>query len=358
MGTLAVEQALRGVYANTTRQGIAFYCADTIDTDQTYQLCAIARDFLENGREIVLNIVSKSGTTTETLVNASIFVDLLRSYRPETYHDWVVITSDEGSPLMEYAEQHDVTSLTIPQQLGGRFSVLSAVGMFPLALLGVDIDALQAGAREATQACLEDHEENPAMLSAIILYQHYAHGRNIHDTFLFAPGLRCVGEWYRQLMGESIGKKKGKDDQTIRVGITPTVSVGTLDLHSVAQLYLAGPYDKFTTFVYTKQHSNGVTIPDAGFVHKLPVSGRSVAEVKDAVLKGVKRAYQGEDRPYVSLAMADTSETSLGQLLQFKMFEIVYLGILLQINPFDQPQVELYKQETRDILKANDKEQT
>lgn len=352
LGTVAIEDAVRGLFSHECTQDIAFYCADTIDTDRTYQLCTIARGMLENGHDIILNVISKSGTTTETLINASIFIDLLKTYRPKTYHDLIVITTDPDSPLEAYADERDITTLHIPPKVPGRYSVLTAVGVFLLHLLGIDTQALCKGARQATETCLQARSDNPAIISAIILYQHYAHGRNIHDTFLFDAGLRELGEWYRQLMGESIGKRKGDDKQLIRVGITPTVSIGTVDLHSVAQLYLAGPYDKFTTFVDIQSHPDDVNIPDVGLVQKLPIAGKRVEQVKEAIFAGVQRAYQQEKRPYVTISLADKSEEALGEFMQFKMFEMVYLAHIFGVNPFNQPQVELYKQETRSILQA------
>lgn len=357
LGTVAIEDAIRGLFSRECTGDIAFYCADTIDTDRTYQLCTIARQLLEHGKNIVVNVVSKSGTTTETLINASIFIHLLEQYRPDTYHDWVVVTTDPDAPLEEYARERDMTTLHIPPQVSGRYSVFTAVGIFPLHLIGVDTNALCKGARQATQTCLEARADNPAILSAIILYQHYAHGRNIHDTFLFDAGLRELGEWYRQLMGESIGKRKGDDQQLIRVGITPTVSIGTVDLHSVAQLYLAGPYDKFTTFVDIQSHPDDVCVPDVGLTQKLPITGKRVEQVKEAIFAGVQRAYQQEKRPYVTISLADKSEEALGEFMQFKMFEMVYLARIFGVNPFNQPQVELYKQETRSILQEQEKDQ-
>jgi len=361
LGTEAVEAAIRGLFSHTCTNDIAFYCADTIDTDRSYQLCQIVKQFLENGRDICLNIVSKSGTTTETLINASIFIDILRHYRPDTYRDWIVITTDAGSPLETYAKEHTISYLNIPSQIEGRYSVFTAVGIFPLHLLGVDTHALLEGARQATHTCLqepEDPDSNPAITSATIVYQHYAHGRNIHDTFLFDAGLRGLGDWYRQLMGESIGKKKGKNSQTVRVGITPTVSIGTLDLHSVAQLYLAGPRDKLTTFVYIENHPHDVTIPDVGLTHKLPLKGKNVESVKSAIFTGVQRSYMQEERPFVSVCLDNKSEHAIGECMQFKMFEIAYLAHLLHVNAFDQPQVEIYKEETRKVLQDQEKEQS
>ena len=350
LGAKAIEDALRGVYAGECMSDIAFYSVDTIDTDKTRQLLHIARSYLDAGRNIVVNIVSKSGTTTETLINGSVFIDLLQQKRPDRYKQWIVVTTDEDSPLDTYAQEHGLDVLYVPQHVGGRYSVFTAVGMFPLGLLGIDTDGLRYGARNATKACLDATMDNSAMMSAIILYQHYARGRNIHDTFLFDANLLEVGNWYRQLMGESIGKRKGSDSQVIRVGITPTVSIGTVDLHSVAQLYLAGPHDKFTTFVYIEDQEKDIAIPDVDLTREIPVEGKSIEDVKRAILRGVQRAYKNEKRPFVSVALEDKSAQALGEFLQFKMFEMIYLADLFGVNAFNQPQVELYKSETRKIL--------
>jgi len=296
--------------------------------------------------------VTKSGTTTETVASFEMLLNLIKEYKPETYANYVVAITDKDSPLWVYAYQNAIDCLEIPKKVGGRYSVFSPVGLFPLGLLGVDIQKLLAGARDVLQHCLdEDIEKNPAMTSAAINYIHYKQGANIHDIFVFSKYLRSFGQWCRQLVGESVGKKFDKEGKFVAVGVTPTVSVGTVDLHSVAQLYLGGPQDKFTTFVSVAPKAT-LFLPEIkafdSFVEN--IQGKSISFIMDSIIGGVKAAYVGDKRPFVSVHIPGVQEVYLGQLMQWKMLEIMYLGYLLHVNPFDQPQVELYKKETRKLL--------
>jgi len=153
-------------------------------------------------------------------------------------------------------------------------------------------------------------------------------------------------------MGESIGKEFNKYGKKVFSGITPTVSIGSTDLHSMAQLYLGGPYDKFTTFVRIERNNSSIKTPNleeySALVDK--IQDKSLREMMDAIFEGIKIAFKKEKRPFTEITLPDKSEYSIGQLLQFKMMEIMYLGFLLDVNPFDQPNVEMYKTETRKIL--------
>ena len=176
------------------------------------------------------------------------------------------------------------------------------------------------------------------------IWYNWKNDKIIHDTFLFEPDLEGFGKWYRQLTGESIGKM-GK-------GITPTVSVGTTDLHSVAQLYFDGPKDKFTTFVSVADHGKDFIIKSKENIDELVphISGKSFGKVLAAILTAVKATYQKQQLPFVSIELPELSEETLGALLQVKMMEMMYLGKLMGVNPFDNPGVEGYKEETRKLL--------
>ena len=335
--------ALRGTFFNHHTPHI--YFADTIDPDYITSILQLCEKQLEQNKNIVVVVVSKSGTTTETIINAQLFIELLKKYNNDSYHDYVVTITDENSSLWNLSQECAIACLPIPKDLGGRFSVLSAVGLFPLALVGIDIDQLCQGARDMFEWCTKADESNPAARSALFLFEQYNQGKPIHDTFLFAHALEGVGKWYRQLMAESIGKNKN-------VGITPTVSIGTVDLHSVAQLYLAGPNDKITTFITIKQWAHDLTIPQDPNVEKLVphVGGKSMAHVLSTIVHGVQKAYVQQNRPFATIELPALNAYYIGQLLQLKMAEIIYLASLFEVNPFDQPQVELYKKETRKIL--------
>jgi len=353
LGTMAVHEALFGKFYNQYNPDIKVYFADTVDTDYIWDIVLLIEQELEKGNNVIINVISKSGGTTETIANFELFLELLQRYDPVNYRNYVVVTTDEGSSLWHLAQEKQLASLIIPHRVGGRYSVLSAVGLFPLALLGVDIDALHAGGQSIMPMAMDVNiATNHAAISAITLACQYANGFTIHDTFLFSVDLENLGKWYRQLMGESIGKEYTRDHEQKFIGITPTVSVGSTDLHSVGQLYLGGPYDKHTTFVSVAQSKSNVVLPDMPECEKLvaKIQGKSLPLVMDAIIQGVQSAYYKHKRPYVAIVLPEKTAYYIGQFLQFKMMEIVYLGYLLEVNPFDQPQVELYKKETKEIL--------
>lgn len=301
---------------------------------------------LTDKEEILINTISKSGGTTETIANTEIIMAALEKKFPGAKKR-IVITTDEGSALWEEAQKQGIAVLGLPKQVGGRYSVLSAVGLFPLAALGLDIDALRAGAvASRTKALNKDIETNEAVISATILYLHYRNGKNINDNFFFAPQLESIGKWYRQLMGESCGKD-GK-------GITPTVSLGSTDLHSVGQLYLGGPKDKTFTFVSVEKPSLEASVPATlQFPLVEHLENKRASTIMKAIREGVKYAYDKQEQPFMEIILDEVNEYNLGEYLQFKMTEMMYLGKLMGVNTFDQPHVELYKVETKKVLKKS-----
>lgn len=351
LGALAVHHALQGTLYNETDPLCRLYCADTVDSEQLQTILELAEHALNQKQTIIVNIVSKSGTTTETIANATLFIALLQNYYPDSWQNYVVITTDENSALWHFAQHHSLPIVSIPTLIGGRYSVLSSVGLFPLAVLGIDIHALCAGARDAITHTLQETASSIPALSAAIIYENYKRGFTIHNTFVFATRLESFGKWYRQLCAESLGKEYTLDGTHAYVGITPTVSVGSTDLHSVGQLYLGGPYDTFTTFISAKEQ-NSLTVKHIDTIDTLVphIAGVSLSHIMDAIMQGTQTAYQNGNRPFVAWELSELSAYTCGQLMQYKMLEVMYLGALLNVNPFDQPHVELYKQETRKIL--------
>lgn len=352
LGVCAVQEALCGVLGNK-REGLPIYYADTIDPEYLAELIEVVQNILKLGKPVLLVVTSKSGTTTETAVNFDLFLQLVQTYYPHDFSRYLVIITDFGSALWKVAQDLHAACLTIPNKVGGRFSVLSPVGLFPLAMLGIKIDELLAGARAIINQCVQQNVfENMAALRALIIYIHNKQGAHIHDTFFFSASLKQIGAWYRQLTAESVGKEFDLLGVQVFAGITPTVSLGTVDLHSVAQLYLGGPFDKITTFVSIKKMSSDFILSRGGVASRLIglSQDKSCNMIYDAILQGVKEAYRKSKRPFMSIVLPEKSAYFLGQLLQMEMIEIVYLGYLLRINPFDQPNVELYKKEARQLL--------
>ena len=327
LGTIAIHKALQGDFYNEKKGSIKVYFADTVDSDYLENIVKLVEGYFASGKNILINVVTKSGTTTETIVNFEIFFELIKRHRPDNYNDYIVVTTDKGSKLWDYADQNNMDRLEIPKKVGGRFSVFTPVGLFPLGILGINIKKLLSGAKSVIKDCMsEDILSNPAVLSASVIFYHYKKGANIHDMFVFSKYLRNFGQWYRQLVGESVGKKFNKEGDLVEVGVTPTVSVGTVDLHSVAQLYLGGPQDKFTTFI-TVQPKNEIYLPtiDAFNTFVANIQGKSVSFIMDSIFGGVKAAYKNDGRPFVSVNLPAIDEYFMGQLLQWKMLEITEL---------------------------------
>ncbi len=344
-GTLGIVQALGHV------PDINLMVADTIDERYTSELLGQFRTAVEEGQMPVVCIVTKSGTTAETIINGSLCVEVLKDLLPDTYQQHIVVISDKGSPLYTLAQKEGYHLLEIPKLIGGRYSVFTPVGLFPLMLLGVDVEGLCKGAQDKLRSCLDPSVEvNEAVLTALSLYEHYMQGYQIHNIFVFSPYLVELAQWYKQLIGESLGKKETHGGKLIEVGYTPLVSLGTTDLHSVAQLYLSGPRNTITSFISFDDEED-LVIPNNSLSELLPgMPGRSVTFVKSAIIKGTIAAYKKERRPSIVLPLQQTAE-SIGAFLISKMVETMLLGKLWDINPFDQPGVELYKQETREFLK-------
>ncbi len=356
LGTQAVYEALYG-FADKINKN-RFPQIIFLDTNNPRFLSALESFLLteiEDLEEIAVNIISKSGGTMETVANAEIVLNTL-SKKFADIKSRVVITTDFNSKLWKIAEKEELSLLAIPEKVGGRFSVLSSVGLFPLSLAGIDVIAIREGAYEARKECLNaDILKNPALVSATTLYIQSKQGRVINDNFFFNPELEYLGKWYRQLMGESIGKESDVHGNVVNEGITPTVSIGSTDLHSMGQLYLGGRRDKMTTFVYAGNPEANSSVPKKPFFGEISkdIAGKKAEDIMSAISEGVKESYKKKGLPFTEILLDDVSEKSLGWFMQFKMIEIMYLAELLEVNAFDQPSVESYKVETRKILKGS-----
>jgi glucose-6-phosphate isomerase len=355
LGTMAVQEAVLGKLHNQLNPATKVLFADTVDTDYINNIVKLIEPALKKGGNVVIDCISKSGTTTETVVNFDVLLDVVRKYKRD-YKNCVVVTSDKDSALWKLGLKEGFDTLEIPEKVGGRYSVLSPVGLFPLGLLGINIEELLTGAKSARDMCIRDDVvKNPAAESASIQFQHFKRGVNIFDLFLFSNNLESVGKWNRQLVAESLGKEYNRKGEKVNSGLTPTVSVGSTDLHSIAQLYLGGPFDKFTTFVSVQNGFSLLNVSKTSDYDELVagIRGKSLKTIMDAILEGTKEAFKEHMRPYSEIVLPDKSECSIGQFLQFKMIETIYLGYLLDVNPFGQPSVESYKKETRRILLPN-----
>jgi glucose-6-phosphate isomerase len=239
--------------------------------------------------------------------------------------------------------------LPVPKEVGGRFSVFSAVGLFPLTLAGFDTEQLLLGARDALASSLQ--KENHALRLAESIYLAHKGGASILNFFFFNPELESLGKWARQLYAESLGKEKDKGGKVVRAGLTPIVSIGSTDLHSMAQLYFGGPHDKMTLFVHVAERSR-LHVPEKGlFVDVIPViKNKSPEAIMKAIYDGTTAAYSTHKLPCGEILLPAISPYALGMFFELHMMAVMYLGEMLHVNTFDQPNVEDYKRVTKEIL--------
>ncbi len=351
LGTLAVYDALRGQNFFSDENNIRIFFLDTVSPLVAREAEAIVKKARE-ADEILTLVISKSGSTTETVANFEFLYALLNKKWGEKANERIIVITDSGSNLEEKARAKNWEILNIPAPVGGRYSVFSAVGLLPLALAGFDISKFQSGAAVMLNDCLSKSEDNPALMSAILIFLHFYKGLPINNIFFFNPELESLGKWYRQLMGESIGKEKNLTGEIVNIGITPMISIGSVDLHSMVQLYLGGPRDKFTSFVYIHQQGLAQVPTKTALASASLLANKDFAEIMSAILEGVKTAYRERKLPFISVSWPEISEFYLGQFMQFKMLEMIFLARLLNVNAFDQPSVEEYKKETKKILKG------
>ncbi len=292
------------------------------------------------------NVVSKSGGTTETLVNFEVVLShLKRSMSWREAKSRIVITTDPQRGLLrEFAESEGIDTLPVPENVGGRFSVLSPVGLFPLAFLGVDVKGLLGGAASALGACwLEGPEDNPALTIAALHYLHYRSGKNIAVMMPYAERLSLFVSWWRQLWAESLGKND--------LGQTPVKAIGTVDQHSQIQLYNDGPRDKLITFVVVEDMGEDVTISEhMGFEELAHLEGKTLSEVLKASYLGTTSALAKKGIPFMTLWMDRLDEPHLGALFVIYEMATAFAGYLYGVNPFDQPGVEEGKRLTHGVL--------
>lgn len=355
LGAMAVYNALgRNLHVYNSNQPKILFL-DTNNSKQIVNTIELLKKEVFSLEEVVVNIVSKSGSTTETLVNFEIIfkalLDQLKCDKKELAKR-VVATTDEDSKLWKKAEENNFKKIAVPKQVGGRYSVLSPIGLLPLVLANIDIKEFQLGAKEILeQFLLNNNEMNPALISAISLYLHSVSGKNIVNNFIFNTELEAFGKWYSQLIGESVGKEYDRDGKIVNVGITPVVSIGSTDLHSVGQLFLGGPRDKFTFFIHSLENT-GITVPKdlvSGDINSV-IANKDLHEIMRAILDGTEAAYKKQKLPFIDISLTDISPYSIGALMQLKMVEIMLLAELFNVDAFDQPNVEAYKIETKKIL--------
>lgn len=355
LGTTALRDALRPPFWNELDDEARehyprLYVLDNVDPATIGAL--LGR--LEPGRTL-FNVISKSGATAETMAQFLVVRDWLEQELGEAYRRHLVVTTDPANGfLREVAGREDLPSLPIPPAVGGRFSVLSPVGLFPAGMVGIDVGRLVEGARDMAERCQEDRlRGNPAGMFAAL--QYLAHTRAdapIHVMMPYLDRLRSVGDWFRQLWAESLGKRHDLNGVEVFAGPTPVTAVGATDQHSQIQLYMEGPFDKTVTFVTARETGRDVSIPrlypDEDAVAYL--GGHSVGALLEAEQRATAAALARHGRMNMHIELPRVDEHALGELLMLLEIATVYAGALYQVNPLDQPGVELGKRLTYGLM--------
>jgi len=295
-------------------------------------------------RKTLVNVVSKSGTTAETMALYLLVRGRMADVvEPDRVAGHFLFTTDpETGVLRGVADREGIPTLAIPPNVGGRFSVLSPVGLFPAAITGAPVEELLAGARATLDACGSSSLlENPAGLLATVLHAlDTEEGRGIHVLMPYADRLRSLTLWFQQLWAESLGKIRDGES----VGPTPLPAVGATDQHAQVQLFMQGPHDKAVVFVKSEP-GRDVEIPQAG--PGLPelayLGGATLGGLLDAERRATAEALRRRGRPSMTLEMGPVTPASLGGLFMLLQLATVYAGALYGVDPLDQPGVELGK---------------
>jgi glucose-6-phosphate isomerase len=302
-------------------------------------------------RRVLVNVISKSGGTAETLAQYLVVRGWLEEALGEAASRHLVFTTDpERGALRELASREGIASLAIPPAVGGRFSVLSPVGLLPAALVGIDIQGLLTGAKRAVErAAADDLLRNPAALYGGL---HWAAdtglGARIHVVMPYTDRLREFGEWFRQLWAESLGKRVDRNGQLVYAGPTPVSAVGATDQHSQVQLFMEGPFDKVITFVTADDLGMDLPLPSRDHLPAdlayLP--GHSLGGLLRAEYDATAAALSRMGRMNCTVRLPAITAESVGELIMFFQLATGYAGVWYGVNPFDQPGVELGKRLT------------
>jgi glucose-6-phosphate isomerase len=354
LGNIALQAALNpttyNLLSDRKRAGPRLFVLDNVDPAMVAETLGLLGRRLET---TLVNVISKSGETAETTAQFMIVREMLRKKLGDRFAQRIVATTDaRQGTLRDLAAADGYATLPVPQDVGGRFSVLSAVGLFSAAMCGIDIDALLAGAEAMKQRVEIPHwRENPACMLAAIQYVAYtAKGKTIHVMMPYSNRLLALADWYRQLWAESLGKSKKnpRDGKEVFIGPTPVKALGATDQHSQIQLYCEGPNDKLIVFLEVRKHPREMTIPDVfgdrpglSYLRKAKLS-----KLLNAEKAATEYALAESGRPSVTLRFNAITPPSVGEFIYLYEFTTSLMAELLGVNAYDQPAVELGKQAT------------
>jgi glucose-6-phosphate isomerase len=351
LGNIALQNALNPYTYNldsNKRKNPRLFVFDNVDPAQFGSFLDFITPRLG---KTVFNVISKSGQTAETASQFMIVQKILETrFGREKLKDRVVATTDlEKGTLRKIANEYDLPTLEVPDGVGGRFSVLSAVGLFSAAMCGINIDQLLAGARDMhARVTNPDFFKNPAAVNAAIQYHYYNHGKRISVMMPYSYALYSMADWYRQLWAESLGKRYDIKGREVFIGPTPVKALGATDQHSQVQLYREGPNDKVFTFLEVQNHGRKLKIPappksapELAYLAKM-----DLGELLNAEKKATEYALCASSRPCLTVVFPKIDAYTVGQFIFLFEATTSFAGALLGVNTYDQPAVELGKQAT------------
>lgn len=298
-------------------------------------------------KKISLNVISKSGKTLETSIAFRIFKDFMREKYGEKFIERIYITTDkEKGALRTFADKNNLETFIIPDNIGGRYSAFTPVGLLPVAAAGIDIDKILIGIKKASEDFSDKNiKNNPALQYAVIRYLLYKKGFKIELFVNYEPRLECLNKWLVQLFGES----EGKDEK----GIFPSSAVFSSDLHSIGQFIQDGTKILFETVMFfNNTRDDKITISeDEDNLDQLNyLKGKSISEINKSAMIGTMKAHVDGEVPNILIEMGNLNEKNLAYLMQFFMLACSISAELLGVNPFNQPGVEKYKSNIYKIL--------
>ena len=297
-----------------------------------------------NLKKTLVNVITKSGTTAETMAGYMIVADIIKRKFPQDFQKRMIITTDkEKGFLRQVINKEGYPGFIVPDNVGGRFSVLSDVGLLSSAFTGIDIKTLLKGAKDMREKCLNpDIGENPAYLNGLIHFLYYRQGKNISVMMPYSNSLYDLADWYRQLWAESLGKRKDIKGREVYVGQTPVKALGTTDQHSQVQLYTEGPNDKVITFITVENFKHDYIIPNLHPDHEEVnyLGNRKLSDLLNAERLATEIALSKAMRPNANIVFPQIDEYHLGEFIMLYEIQTILTGKLLRINPLDQPGVE------------------
>ena len=337
LGAIAVRKAIMSDQNNPK-----LWVMDNVDPEEVSEALKEL-----NLTKTLFVVISKSGSTVEPMTLYAVFRSALAKKVPakELKKHFVFVTDPKKGLLRPIAEKEGIATFDVPPNLGGRFSVLSSVGLVPLALAGVDINALLKGAKDMRETIKKTKlTQNPALLLAATQFlADWKKGKSMTVLMAYSNKLSKINDWYCQLLAESIGKNK-------RTGPTPVSAIGTTDQHSQLQLYAEGPNNKLIIFLKSLSHSP-VKIPKGVLPDELSyLENKKVADVLPAAHYGTAESLAANQRPNLTLQVPAITAETVGGLFMLFEFQVAILGLLYKVNAFDQPGVENGKKITKKIL--------